>query len=301
MQLKDYKDMSSWRIHDIVIQANEVYELDLVDTLPNQFVLQNSNDERLLIGISKMPTENNYEYEITKNTTRAFGRPTRTNKLYILNTGGVDVTVKVFSVFKEFDIACLTGNNVSIEHAEISTTGIVNGFKSGVELPSGDNHIGGVNVNNFSDLSTTIEDILSDSDASMQEYLKNNIVTGISNINSALSTSAGRLLNLTNSFSAFRKKSLPSGVTAYYKNNATENLSISIATNGAPYNSVVFEWFMNDSDDDITILVGSDERLTIKAHEKVTDLCIEVPTGSTLKTTCDNPLFRTKYYYDIRG
>lgn len=172
MKKSDFRDFSSWRVDDCILKGGEVYTLDFLDTSPNMFLVQNPNDERILAGVSIIPTETNYEFDIPKNSTVPVGRPIRTNKLYLLNTGMVDIKVKIFSDYLPFDMGAFAGSNMNIEHAEISTDGIVKGFKSGVSLPSGDNNIGNVDVITLPEnLALALADI----------YQKNNSIAELAN------------------------------------------------------------------------------------------------------------------------
>ena len=147
--LKQFNDLSSWREDNITIESGEVFTLDFLDTRPNMFVIQNPNNVVLKCAISVIPRVKNYEFKVEKNTTETIGRPTPTNKIHILNTGDIGVSIKVFSVNTAFDMSVLKNMNVSIDSAIVETDGIVKGFESGVSIPSGNNSIGKIGFNDY--------------------------------------------------------------------------------------------------------------------------------------------------------
>ena len=138
---------STWRVDDVIIDGNECFELDFLDTRPNMFVIQNPNPYDLKVSIANMPTPKNFEFLVGKNSTETLGRPMRTGRLYILNTGAQNIHIKVFSCDEDFDMNILKNLNVTLGDVSVTTDGIIKGFAEGVSLPSGDNTIGRVLLN----------------------------------------------------------------------------------------------------------------------------------------------------------
>lgn len=145
-QLKQFNNLSSWREDDMQIKGGEVGTLFFHDTKPNMFLIQNPNDTFLKISISKIPTAHNYEFLVQPNSTDTLGKPTGTAYLYILNTGTLDISVKIFSIFEKFDMNILKNVTIQADGATFVSDGLVKGFESGVQLPSGTNTIGRVNI-----------------------------------------------------------------------------------------------------------------------------------------------------------
>lgn len=141
------KDVASWRQEEIKIHGNELKTVHFTDSKPNMFFLQNPNDVHLLLGITKMPSENSYEMRIEANNSITFGRPVPTTTINFLNPSNKDVTITLFSVYDKFDITVLQNSffNYSVMR-ETAFDGIIKGFSNGVSLPSGNNVIGKVEV-----------------------------------------------------------------------------------------------------------------------------------------------------------
>ena len=143
-----------WETNNISIEGGEVKEISLDNSKPNMFVLQNANPVDINISLSHIPTLYNYEFQVKANTTDTFGRPSSTTKVYLFNTGSVTANVKLFSVNDTFDMNILKNTNVKIDGATVTVedNGVIKGFQAGVSLPSGNNKIGKVgledNVNN---------------------------------------------------------------------------------------------------------------------------------------------------------
>lgn len=149
MGLIQFEKLSSWRENILEINAKGVGTLDFLDTHPNMFVMQNPNPTVAYVGITKTPTVNAYEFKVGNNSIDCFGIPTSTTKLMVYNDSDQTISVKIYSIFDDFDILVLKNMQSYIESATVVTDGIVKGFSSGVMLPSGNNHLGEVSLRNF--------------------------------------------------------------------------------------------------------------------------------------------------------
>ena len=137
-----------WETNNISIEGGEVKEISLDNSKPNMFVLQNANPVDINISLSHIPTLYNYEFQVKANTTDTFGRPSSTTKVYLFNTGSTTANVKLFSVNDTFDMNILKNTNVNIDGATVTVedNGVIKGFQAGVSLPSGNNKIGKVGL-----------------------------------------------------------------------------------------------------------------------------------------------------------
>lgn len=137
------KDVSSWRQEEIRISGHELKTVHFTDSKPNMFYIQNPNDVYLLLGITKMPSENGYETRIDANSSSTFGRPVPTTTINLYNPSNKSVTITLFSVYDKFDITVLQNNSFNSEIiGNIAFDGIIKGFSEGVPLPHGTNHLG---------------------------------------------------------------------------------------------------------------------------------------------------------------
>lgn len=133
--LRQFREYSTWRKHDIVIDPHEVYALNFTDSMPNIFVVNNPNTATLKIGISSIPRVDSYEFKVEYNTTETFGRPFGSAVIYILNDSSVPVKITLFSIEKDFDPALLKNMNVSLAGYTLESSSTIDGVKEGVVLP----------------------------------------------------------------------------------------------------------------------------------------------------------------------
>ena len=147
-RLKQFSNSSSWREDNVRIESGECFTVSFFETKPNMFYLQNPNATNLHVGISKIPTAKSYEFKVPSNSSKAFGRPTGTQYLYIYNNGNIAAEIKLFSLNDKFDLSVLDSVSMSIDgvNVEIDSEIVVGGFAEGVSLPSGTNQIGLVDL-----------------------------------------------------------------------------------------------------------------------------------------------------------
>lgn len=265
-----------WETNNISIEGGEVKEISLDNSKPNMFVLQNPNAVDINISLSHIPTLYNYEFQVKANTTDTFGRPSSTTKVYLFNTGSVTANVKLFSVNDTFDMNILKNTNVNIDGATVTVedNGVIKGFQAGVSLPSGNNKIGKVGLEDS--VSNTITQI--NSNISSQK----NITTNISDI----------ALNIA------RVLGVNKDTSVVYKNKVTD---LTITSTGTA-RTIHFSYLLNDGCD-IDVKVGNNTLLTILSGEQIADIEFEVPANqnltivkSTTATAEDTVNIRCKYY-----
>ena len=273
-----------WETNNISIEGGEVKEISLDNSKPNMFVLQNANPVDINISLSHIPTLYNYEFQVKANTTDTFGRPSSTTKVYLFNTGSTTANVKLFSVNDTFDMNILKNTNVNIDGATVTVedNGVIKGFQAGVSLPSGNNTIGKVGLeNSVSNTLNTINNNLSTQKTNAENL--SNMTQGIAITLSYIGYAMG--INGQNPFN--------------YKNNSN-NLTINNTSTSTKI--VHFSYLFNDSCD-VNVKIGSNTILTIYSGEQLGDLEFEVPANQTLtivkSTTAsaeDTINIRCKYY-----
>ena len=273
-----------WETNNISIEGGEVKEISLDNSKPNMFVLQNANPVDINISLSHIPTLYNYEFQVKANTTDTFGRPSSTTKVYLFNTGSVTANVKLFSVNDTFDMNILKNTNVNIDGATVTVedNGVIKGFQAGVSLPSGNNKIGKVS------LEDSVSNILNTINTNLNTHK-----TTTSNINSTTLSTNTNIKNIG------RVLGINKGCTVVYKNKVSE---LTINNSNSTANIIHFSYLFNDNCD-VDIKVGSDTILTIYSGEQLGDLEIEVPANQTLTivksstaTAEDTVNIRCKYY-----
>ena len=276
-----------WETNNISIEGGEVKEISLDNSKPNMFVLQNANPVDINISLSHIPTLYNYEFQVKANTTDTFGRPSSTTKVYLFNTGSVTANVKLFSVNDTFDMNILKNTNVNIDGATVTVedNGVIKGFQAGVSLPSGNNKIGKVGL----------EDSISDTLTQINTNL-NTHKTTTANINSTTLSTNTNIKNIA------RVLGVNKGCTIEYKNNVD---SLTISNTNTTTNIIHFSYLLNDGCD-IDIKIGSNTLLTVIAGEQLGDIEFELSGNSTMSivksstATAEETIYiRCKYYrYD---
>lgn len=191
MQKSQFKQFSSWREQTVVCSPG-VTDVDFIDSKPNQFIIQNITSTKIFIGISKIPSDKNYELCVEKNSTETWGRPTPTGKLFVYNPTNTEVSIKVFSVFNEFDMNVLKSLRVAFESVEVSTDGVVKAFGENVSLPSGENKLGKVEVTNLDDVT---QELLNQYEVDGKVNLKT-LLKGIENTVQAIEVMTSKIENL---------------------------------------------------------------------------------------------------------
>ena len=271
-----------WETNNISIEGGEVKEISLDNSKPNMFVLQNANPVDINISLSHIPTLYNYEFQVKANTTDTFGRPSSTTKVYLFNTGSTTANVKLFSVNDTFDMNILKNTNVNIDGATVTVedNGVIKGFQAGVSLPSGNNTIGKVG-------------------------LENSVSNTLNSINTNLNTHKTTTSNINdNSLNIARVLGVNKGCSVVYKNKVSD---LTINNSNSTTNIIHFSYLFNDGCD-VDVKVGNNTLLTVLAGEQLGDLEIEVASGQNLTivksstaTAEDTVSIRCKYYTYIES
>lgn len=273
-----------WETNNISIEGGEVKEISLDNSKPNMFVLQNANPVDINISLSHIPTLYNYEFQVKANTTDTFGRPSSTTKVYLFNTGSVTANVKLFSVNDTFDMNILKNTNVNIDGATVTVedNGVIKGFQAGVSLPSGNNKIGKVGLEDT--VNNTINQI--NTNLTSQKTATANIYSNTIEISS-------------NSLNIARVLGVSKGCTIEYKNKVD---SLTINNSNSSTSIIHFSYLFNDSCD-VDIKVGSNTIFSILAGEQLGDLEFEIPASQSLTivksdtaSAQDSVNIRCKYY-----
>ena len=167
---------SSWRREVVEVKAGSHYEIDFLDTKPNTFYAMNRGDNTVYVGITNIPSKKDYEFKVESLSSKVFGRPFGTSKLYLFNPSSTDVFMDVYSYDGDFDINVLKDLSVNINGSGGSGgstfDGIIQGFSDKTSLPSGNNLIGRVGVHNPKEVGNwSDEDVIS-----VIQYLQNMLV-----------------------------------------------------------------------------------------------------------------------------
>ena len=144
--------------------------------------------------------------------------------MYLFNTGSVTANVKLFSVNDTFDMNILKNTNVNIDGATVTVedNGVIKGFQAGVSLPSGNNKIGKVG-------------------------LEDSVSNTLNSINTNLNTHKTTTANINdNSLNIARILGVSKGCSIKYKNNVS---SLTINNSNSTTNIIHFSYLFNDNCD----------------------------------------------------
>lgn len=294
MAEKVQSTFSSWREDVIEIAASEMKQVDFLDTRPNQFCIQNDNNAELLISISKIPTLYNYEFKIEKNSTDVFGRPLRTRQVYILNNSTESITIRIYSIYKEFNLLTLKKNITNVTGGTFQSDGVVKGFQAGVSLPTGSNTIGAVEA------------------GSVFGGLLNSILSGITAAKSATTEIKTYLAGLFDGSHKLGQVDISNKPTVETVDKAVNNFIYGEQTNvtgAAAYtfaNEVCIpnyiSFLTNDGDTDIslTFTMGAKTQvITLKAGESISDIPI-VLDGLSIAPKTSGDAISWRYFGVLR-
>lgn len=195
----NYRNLSSWREQTVEVKHG-VTDVDFIDTRPNMFVVQNTSENTIYIGLSNVPSLTNYEFKISPHTTCAIGRPLACTKLFIFQDTNDIFPLKLWSIYDEFNMQILANTQVEINDITVQTDGIIKGFGTNAHLPSGDNKIGKVELTSdtmsalqvmFTSLSNASNIMWNRllSDAEQENY------TNLASVMNANSNNFGKLMN----------------------------------------------------------------------------------------------------------
>ena len=298
-KLKQFRQSSSWREDMVTIKAGSNAELDFIDTTPNMFICQNTTNEKIHISIGSIPTLNNYEFAVEKNSVSTFGRPVPTRKIYLYNTGSASATVKIFSVHDTFDMNVLKNMSMKLEGAgmSISTDGIVRGFQSGVSLPPGNNKIGVVELDesdvaliqtigeNVDNIDTSVSAIMVNVAANLSNT--NKIVEDVAEIVTAISSGQGG--------AGIDTRMYYINGDCYDKEPVYMNKVESVSYSATDSSTIYFNYLLNDGAD-IDIAINDTVVLSVLSGEQITDISFNLNTGDTITVTGTGANIRAKYY-----
>ena len=293
--VEQFHDLSTWREDNISVDPHEVGVLDLLDTAPNTFILINPNKALLKCAISTIPTADNYEFKVEYNCTEVLGRPTKTRKLYILNDSDIKATIKIFSVYKDFDASVLKNMNVNLKDYVMQTDTQIRGFADGVSLPSGTNNIGTVTINQ-NNLYNLLNKIGEEKKIEKTQY--DNLMSYLGNVidiksrltellNPATVANKMNLFNLFNELSAIKQYSIDSkyileqiytNIQNGFMDKATNDITsvgIDTITIVPEENSfIVIKKLINDSENVVNIVQNGSTIWTLKAGESIENITI---------------------------
>lgn len=131
---------------DAEIPAYGVEAIDFFDLKPNYFRVQNKGTTKVYCGISKVPTDETYDFYCKGESFSMYAEPHGTGYLNIYNPSGSPVKVRVLGFAAAFDPLALAFSQIEIDLSdlEITSSGSIDEFKT--SLPAGTNKIGSVGI-----------------------------------------------------------------------------------------------------------------------------------------------------------
>ena len=94
--------LSTWRKENVECKKGNVTTLWFKDTQPNIMFVQNDSDQPIYISIDHIPTRKDYAFNVKPHNSRLIARPYKTGQIYVLNDGGLDASITVWSIYDTF-------------------------------------------------------------------------------------------------------------------------------------------------------------------------------------------------------
>ena len=134
---------------DVVIEAFDTVTLDFIHVQPNYYRVQNMGDGRVYCGVTRMPTDIEYDFSCKAQSFKMHAEPYKRGYLYIYNPTGSPVHVRVLAFAADFDPLALAFSEFEIDFSSmrLDTSTSIDSFKAA--LPAGDNKIGRVEIDRF--------------------------------------------------------------------------------------------------------------------------------------------------------
>ena len=263
-----------------------------MDTAPNMFVIINPNPARIKGSIGAIPRVDNFEFMADYNSMETFGRPSGTQHLYLLNDSSIDVNLKIFSIFKDFDPVVLKNMRVSLENYKIEANTEITGVVDGVELPF---RLNSTQYKTIGDILSTVNVLVNNKTIDGKTNLKNLV-----NVLTELKDKETDLTGITTLLDTISSKLDNTGSGAVQKENVTflnDTDFVTFTTSKAL--TLHFDYIYVDGGDSYIIYTyaGEQERVfTMKAGEVHRDIEIEMKANSSIHFNGTDPMFRAKYY-----
>lgn len=145
---------------EVVIPAYSVVTIDYMDTTPNYFRVQNQGETAIYCGTSAIPTNHKYDFMVAPKGMKMFAEPFKRAKLYLFNPSGTEIRAVALTFQAEFDPLALALSEISLDFSslQLESNMVISGFNSA--LPTGNNKIGKVEVTNFPNYTTVLNNIL---------------------------------------------------------------------------------------------------------------------------------------------
>ena len=210
----NYNALSTWRCQNVKLKQG-VNQVDFLDTKPNMFLIQNPNPNKIRLGISRLPTAQNFEYSIGKNDTITAGQPLPVSQIYFFLDANIEIEIKVWSIYQPFDLGSVNTPTITLDNATIETDGIIKGFAPNVSIPHGDNKIGSVEIENES-FKPLVEALKSQGDAEDEQWKKlmnKDIIADIVNLRSIINSLSDIGKTMTHLVDGFLKVTSSKSVT----------------------------------------------------------------------------------------
>lgn len=233
----------------IVCKPYETTTVDFIDIRPNYYRVQNMGAARIYMGVSKMPTDHDYEFSCKPESFAMYTEPHNRGFMYIYNPSGSDVVVRILAFAAEFDPLALAFSQIEIDFAglQLQTLGAITEFQAA--LPAGSNKIGKVDV------------------ASLPALPAGSNVIGKFNVNNWPTdyAKAANQKDYTEAIAGIHKQNYVDHVSAF---NLVDNQGEQVISNGG---HTLIHMLTNDGETDFNLVLG-DVSMPLKPGETITDL-----------------------------
>lgn len=123
----------------------------------NYFRLVNSGTSNLYCGLSNMPSKEFYDFKVSNESSRVFCDIRTHQRIYIYNDGTEEANILLYTFQAPFDASVLAFS----DSKEIKALGTIDVEISGFSkpLPTGNNKIGKVEIENYNNIQAALDEI----------------------------------------------------------------------------------------------------------------------------------------------
>lgn len=141
----------------VTIPAHSTATVNIPGLAVNYFRVVNGGTTALYCGLSNMPNENYYDFKVPSEAAKLYAEEKTYKQIYIMNAGTEPAPILLYTFSGEFDPLVLALGDTAEARAAGQVNVEIDGFRE--SLPSGNNMIGRVTLENLVDYSADLDNV----------------------------------------------------------------------------------------------------------------------------------------------
>lgn len=141
----------------VTIPAHSTATVNIPGLAVNYFRVVNGGTTALYCGLSNMPNENYYDFKVPSEAAKLYAEEKTYKQIYIMNAGTEPAPVLLYTFSGEFDPLVLALGDTAEAQAAGQVNVEIDGFRE--SLPSGNNMIGRVTLENLVDYTADLDTV----------------------------------------------------------------------------------------------------------------------------------------------